>query len=86
MSNELKNLRQRVAELESENGRLTSALEQSEELFRKIFHASSNMMAIHTIKEGKFVDVNEAARCHIALTLPLHQAFNNRKESQNTLR
>ena len=58
---EIKQLRQKVAKLEAENNRLTKALHQSEEWFRKIFHASSNMMAIHTIKEGRFVDLNEAA-------------------------
>jgi two-component system cell cycle sensor histidine kinase/response regulator CckA len=59
--NDLEHLRQRVAELEAENDRLTKASRQSEELFRKIFHTSSNMMEIHTIREGRFVDVNEAA-------------------------
>ncbi len=61
MSEEPERLRQRIAELESENECLRKALRQSEEWFRKIFHASSNMMAIHTMHEGLFVDVNEAA-------------------------
>lgn len=39
---------------------LERALQQSEERFQRIFHASSNAMAITTIKEGRFVDVNEA--------------------------
>jgi two-component system, cell cycle sensor histidine kinase and response regulator CckA len=61
VANENERLRQEVAELKAENVRLTEALHQSEEWFRKIFHASSNMMAIHTIKERRFVDLNEAA-------------------------
>lgn len=39
---------------------LERALLQSEERFQRIFHASSNAMAITTIKEGRFIDVNEA--------------------------
>ncbi len=61
MLNEREHLRQKVAGLEAENSRLTKALQQSEEGFRKIFHASSNMMAIHTIEGRRFVDINEAA-------------------------
>ncbi len=61
MPNELQHLGQKLAELEKENKRLTKALQQSEELSRKVFHASSNMMAIHRIKDWSFVDVNEAA-------------------------
>jgi len=51
---------QKLAELEAENERLKRDLQHSEDLFSKIFHASSNVMAIHTIKEGRFVDLNEA--------------------------
>jgi two-component system, cell cycle sensor histidine kinase and response regulator CckA len=61
MLNKQESLHRKIAELEAENNRLKKALQQSEEWFRKIFHASSNMMAIHTIREGRFVDVNEAA-------------------------
>ena len=61
MSNEIEHLRQKASKLDAENSRLTEALHQSEELAGRIFHASSNMMAIHTIKEGRFVDLNEAA-------------------------
>lgn len=61
MSKESDQLRRKVAELEKENERLAGALQQSEELFHKIFQASSNMMAIHTVKEGRFVDINESA-------------------------
>lgn len=50
----------RIAELEAENARLKRDLQHSESLFNKIFHASSNVMAIHTIKEGRFIDLNEA--------------------------
>jgi PAS domain S-box-containing protein len=61
LPNELEQLRLKTAKLDAENKQLRKALQQSEEGFRKIFHASSNMMAIHTIKEGRFVDINEAA-------------------------
>jgi two-component system cell cycle sensor histidine kinase/response regulator CckA len=61
LPDEINKLRRKTAELEAENRRLKDALHQSEELFNKVFQASSNMMAIHTIKEGRFVDVNEAA-------------------------
>lgn len=60
MSREIERLSARVAELEKENRQLKKDLHHSQELFSKIFHASSNIMAIHTIKEGRFVDVNEA--------------------------
>jgi len=53
-------LNRRLTELEAENARLKRNLQHSEDLFSKIFHASSNVMAIHTIKEGRFVDLNEA--------------------------
>jgi two-component system, cell cycle sensor histidine kinase and response regulator CckA len=61
LSNDIKNLRQEIAKLRAENNELKNALQQSEEAFRRIFHASSNMMAIHTIKERRFVDLNRAA-------------------------
>ena len=61
MGSELERLRQKCAELESKLDQSEKSRRESEEWFRKIFHASSNMMAIHTIKEGRFVDVNEAA-------------------------
>jgi two-component system, cell cycle sensor histidine kinase and response regulator CckA len=61
LTSEDKPLQQQIAELQAENERLTKALKQSEELFHRIFHASSNMMAIHTLKDTRFVDVNEAA-------------------------
>ncbi len=61
MAKQTKDLQKRISELEAENERLKNALHQSEESFRRIFHASSNIMAIHTIKEGRFVDLNDAA-------------------------
>ena len=56
LSNEVRVLQQKVSELQAENERLAKALQQSEEWFHRIFHASSNMMAIHTIKEKRFID------------------------------
>jgi two-component system, cell cycle sensor histidine kinase and response regulator CckA len=56
----LEDLNRRVVELETENAQLKQNLLGSQDLFNKIFHASSNVMAIHTIQEGRFVDLNEA--------------------------
>jgi PAS domain S-box-containing protein len=42
---------------------LECKLEQTEERFRKIFHASSIPMAIATVKEGRVIDLNEADAC-----------------------
>jgi len=53
-------LSQRVAELEERNRQLEQALKESEERFFKIFHASSNPMAITTLKDGRIIDINEA--------------------------
>jgi two-component system, cell cycle sensor histidine kinase and response regulator CckA len=61
LPNDIELLRQEIAELKAENNRLKETLHQSEDAFRKIFHSSSNMMAIHTVKERRFVDLNEAA-------------------------
>jgi two-component system, cell cycle sensor histidine kinase and response regulator CckA len=51
----------RVAALEAKCAELEKKLQESEARFFKIFHASSNMMAITTIKDGKFVDLNNAS-------------------------
>ena len=56
----IKELRQKVAELESEKQKLEEDLRASEERFFEIFHATSNPMAITSIKEGRIVDMNEA--------------------------
>jgi PAS domain S-box-containing protein len=61
LENDVKLLQERITELQAENERLAKACAQSAELFHRIFHASSNMMAIHTLKDGRFVDINEAA-------------------------
>ncbi len=53
-------LKSSIADLQAENEQLKNALRQSEERFFKIFHASSNPMAITTCKEGRIVDLNEA--------------------------
>jgi two-component system, cell cycle sensor histidine kinase and response regulator CckA len=61
LSNDIEPMSREIAELKAENNRLKEALHQSEDAFNKIFHASSNMMAIHTINERRFIDLNEAA-------------------------
>ena len=49
-------VRQRTQELQSAHDRLRS----SEERFSKAFHASPIPMAIHSLREGRFADANEA--------------------------
>jgi two-component system, cell cycle sensor histidine kinase and response regulator CckA len=50
-----------VAELRKKCARLEDHLRQSEERFFRIFHASSNMMAITTVKDGRIIELNEAS-------------------------
>ncbi|MGD9116807.1 MAG: PAS domain S-box protein [Dehalococcoidia bacterium] len=40
--------------------RAMETLRESEEKFNKAFHASSNLMGISTLKEGRIIDINEA--------------------------
>jgi two-component system, cell cycle sensor histidine kinase and response regulator CckA len=61
MKNELEELRAKVAELEKERNQLAKSLQTSEERFNKIFHASSNLIAITTVKDGRIIDLNEAS-------------------------
>jgi PAS domain S-box-containing protein len=44
----------------SERKRMEKALRESEEKFSKAFHASPVMVAITTIKDGKYIDVNDS--------------------------
>ncbi len=57
---ELEHLNAEAAELERQCALLEKSLQQSSERFRKIFHASANMMAITTVEDGRIVDVNDA--------------------------
>jgi diguanylate cyclase (GGDEF)-like protein/PAS domain S-box-containing protein len=60
---ELASLRDRIAALErSESGRkrLEEAFRLSEEKLSKISHASAEWMAITTLEEGRFIEVNDA--------------------------
>jgi PAS domain S-box-containing protein len=57
---DLERFRQRATELEMENEQLKKNLQQKQEPFYKIFQASSNPMAITTVKEGRIIDLNEA--------------------------
>ncbi len=64
MKKELEHLRQKVAELEGFKAKcqqLEKSLRQSEERFQKIFHASSNLMTVTTLEEGRILDANEAS-------------------------
>ncbi len=50
-----------AAEMEDWCNELQKNLVQSEDRFKKLFHASSNLMMITTIKDGRILDVNEAS-------------------------
>jgi two-component system, cell cycle sensor histidine kinase and response regulator CckA len=61
MSVELEHLHSKVAMLEKKCEKLERSLEQSEERFLKIFHATQNPMAITSLREGRILDLNEAS-------------------------
>ncbi len=61
MKNELDQLRRKVAALEKQCAQLETIHRASRDQLLKIFHASSNLMAITTIKEGRIIDMNEAS-------------------------
>ncbi len=44
----------------TERKRMEQALQESEEKFSKAFHASPEAIAITTVKEGRYIDVNES--------------------------
>ncbi len=97
MLNELKNLRQKVEELEGFKAKceqLERSLRQSEERFEKIFHASSNLMTITTLEEGRILDANEVSVHYggfkreelIGKTLAECNLFANPKRQRETYR
>jgi two-component system, cell cycle sensor histidine kinase and response regulator CckA len=61
LENELEQWRRKTEELEKKCSRLEKKLNESEERFQKIFHATSNMITISTVKDGRLVDLNEAS-------------------------
>ncbi|MBN2321605.1 MAG: PAS domain S-box protein [Acidobacteria bacterium] len=61
MGNELEQLRRKTDALEKKCGDLEKSLRESEERFNKLFHASSNLISITTVKDGRMVDINEAS-------------------------
>ncbi len=61
MKNELEHLRREIASLEKKCVQLEKNQRESKDQVFKILHASSNMMAITTIKDGRIVDLNEAS-------------------------
>jgi PAS domain S-box-containing protein len=46
--------------LREEHKRAQEALRLSQEMFQKAFHASPDIMALHTLSEGRHIDVNES--------------------------
>ncbi|MBN1570575.1 MAG: PAS domain S-box protein [Acidobacteria bacterium] len=64
MKEEAEKLRLKVADLRRKCGQLEMSVKEIEGRFLKIFHASSNMMAITALNEGRIIDVNEAAASH----------------------
>jgi hypothetical protein len=61
MNKEIERLREEVAGLNCEKEQMKTALEQCEDRFNKLFHASSNPIAITSIKDGRILDLNEAS-------------------------
>ena len=49
-----------IAQLDGEVARLRAELGETRELWSRVFHASSNIMAINAVGDGRFVDLNEA--------------------------
>jgi PAS domain S-box-containing protein len=44
----------------TERKRAEEALRESQEMFQKAFHASPDTMVLHTLSEGRYIDVNES--------------------------
>jgi PAS domain S-box-containing protein len=61
LQNELEQLRRINGEMKKKCRQLEQELHQSEERFSKIFHASTNLMTITSIQDGRILDLNEAA-------------------------
>jgi two-component system, cell cycle sensor histidine kinase and response regulator CckA len=61
LMDETENLRLKIAALEQKCSQLEENLQQSENRFYKIFHGSSNLIAITTLKDGRIIDLNEAS-------------------------
>jgi two-component system, cell cycle sensor histidine kinase and response regulator CckA len=51
----------RLAELEKRCEQLEKDLRLNEDRFNKLFQASSNLMTITTVKDGRIIDINEAS-------------------------
>ncbi len=51
----------RLAELEKRCEQLEKNLRLSEDRFDKLFHASSHLMTITTVKDGRIIDINETS-------------------------
>ncbi len=61
MKDEVKLLRSEAAELAKKYKRLEKTLQHTQDRFQRIFHASSNMMTITTVKGGRIIDMNESS-------------------------
>lgn len=61
MPKQLEQLHLRNEELEKKCKKLEEELCKSEDRFSKIFHASSNLMSITRVTDGRLVDLNEAS-------------------------
>ncbi len=47
--------------LKAQCNEFQKSLVQSEDRFNKLFHASSNLMMITTLEDGRIIDANEAS-------------------------
>jgi PAS domain S-box-containing protein len=61
MTDELRLLRRENADLIKKCENLEASLTEAQERFHKIFHASSHLMTLTTVKDGRIIDLNEAA-------------------------
>lgn len=52
----------------TERKRIEKALRESEEMFSKAFHTSPGVTALTTIKDGKYIDVNENYTAYLGYT------------------
>jgi PAS domain S-box-containing protein len=50
-----------LEQLREENARLNEELSVAKDWFNKIFHASSHLMAITRVEDGRFIDLNQAS-------------------------
>lgn len=61
MSDEAEIVRAKIADLKRRREHLAANLDVMEEMFQKVFHASSNPITIVAVDDGRIIDLNQAA-------------------------